>query len=86
MDAHDPNSFLGVKQGPDSALKIEIEDIMRNLFYQLDTLSNFHFTPKPPQKEATITTQNVPAIMLEDAIPIGVSQGQTKTPKEVYNV
>ena len=49
-------------------------------------MSNFSFTPKPPSKEATITTQNVPAIMLEDALPIFVSQGQTKSAREVFSI
>jgi U3 small nucleolar ribonucleoprotein component len=52
----------------------------------LDCLSNLNFTPKPPAKEASILTQNVPAIMLEDAIPISMSVGDTKSAKEVFTI
>jgi len=58
--------------------------LMKNLFYQLDTLSNFHTVPKPPSKEAKILTQNVPAMMLEDAIPINVSDAFVKSEKEHF--
>jgi U3 small nucleolar ribonucleoprotein component len=47
---------------------------MRTLFYQLDQLSNLHFTPRPPgDTEASIATQNVPSLMIEEAIPIAVN-------------
>jgi U3 small nucleolar ribonucleoprotein component len=46
---------------------------MKNLFYQLDQLSNLHFTPRPADLEAKISTQNVPSLMIEDAIPIAVN-------------
>ena len=73
-------------KGPDAALKREIEDLSKELFLKLDTLSNFHFTPRAPRTEATISTQNVPSIMLEDAIPIAVGAGQTKSASEVFRV
>jgi hypothetical protein len=37
-------------------------------------------------KEATIRTQNVPALQLEEAIPIGVSEGGVKTAREVFKI
>lgn len=55
---------------------------MRNL----NQLSNVHFTPKRLTKETTIRTQNVPALKMEEAIPIGVSVGNTKSAKEVFEV
>ena len=48
------------------ALKTEIDDIEAVLFYNLDSLANFAYTPKPFQKEGKIITKNVPAIMMED--------------------
>lgn len=60
---------------------------MKTLFYQLDQLSNLHFTPKPGGlNEATISTQNVPSLMIEDALPISVSTGQNKSAREVFSI
>jgi len=45
----DPNAYLANDlTGTDSGLKKEVDSIITNLFYQLDCLSNFNFTPKPP--------------------------------------
>ena len=55
---------------------------MRNL----NQLSNIHYTPKKLTKESQIRTQNVPALQLEEAIPIGVSQGKLKSAKEVFSI
>jgi hypothetical protein len=42
-----PEAFLESElSGPDAPLKREIEDIAKTLFNNLDTLSNFHYTPK----------------------------------------
>lgn len=50
-----PEDFLQSElAGPDAALKHEIEDIAKDLFQNLETLSNFHFTPKAPRTESTI--------------------------------
>lgn len=60
---------------------------MRTLYYQLDQLSNLHFTPRPAGlNEASISTQNVPSLMIEDAIPIAVSTGQSKSAREVFSI
>lgn len=66
-----PEAFLEQELvGPDAPLKREIEEISKDLFANLDTLSNFHFTPKTARVENQIQTQNVPSLMLEDALPI----------------
>ncbi len=82
----DPTAYLNDLTGADSGLKQEISDLMKNLFYQLDQLSNFHFTPKPPSKDAQISTQNVPSIMIEEALPISVSTGMNKSAREVFSI
>ena len=82
-----PAAFLEAElAGPDAPLKREIEEIANNLFANLDTLSNFHFTPKVARIESSISTQNVPSLTLEDALPIMISKGQTKTAREVFQL
>lgn len=87
---NDPNAFLLQSNdltGADAALKKEISGLMKNLFYQLDQLSNLHFTPRPADLEAKISTQNVPSLMIEDAIPIAVNaSGQSKSSREVFSI
>ena len=83
----DPEAFLEAElNGPDAPLKREIEDISKELFQALDTLSNFYFTPRAPRTDASIQSQNVPALMLEDAIPIDVSKGKQRTTREVFTL
>lgn len=82
-----PESFLQTElSGPDGALKREIEDISKDLFQSLEVLCNFHYTPRAPKSDSQILTQNVPALMLEDALPINLSRGQTKSAKEIFSV
>lgn len=50
-----PEAFLEAElKGPDAPLKREIEDISKDLFQNLETLCNFHYTPKAPKTEASI--------------------------------
>lgn len=72
--------------GADSALKKDIDDLFNGLMRNLNQLSNIHFTPKRLTKETKIRTQNVPALTLEEAIPIGVSTGGTKSAREVFTI
>jgi hypothetical protein len=45
-----------------------------------------HFTPKYARIESQIQTQNVSSLQLEDALPIQVSKGQTKSAREVFQL
>jgi U3 small nucleolar RNA-associated protein MPP10 len=72
--------------GPDAALKREIEDVSKELFMKLDQLSNFHFVPRAPRTESTIQTQNVASLSLEEAVPIAIGAGMTKSARENFSV
>ena len=87
LASSNPEAFLeGELAGPDAPLKRECEDIAAELFNNLDSLANFHYTPKVAKTESQITTQNVPSLQLEEAIPIGVSKGSSKTAREIFSV
>lgn len=53
--SNDAEAFLETElNGPDAPLKREIEEISKDLFQNLEKLSNFHYTPKAPKTEASI--------------------------------
>ena len=82
-----PEDFLEKElNGPDAPLKREIEEISKDLFQNLETLSNFHYVPKAPKQEAQIQSKNVPALMLEEGIAFDVSKGKQKSAREVFKV
>jgi len=81
-----PDAFLDDLTGEDSNLKKEIDDIFNRLMTNLNQLSNVHFVSKRLKKESTIRTENVPALALEEAIPINVSKENTKSAREVFSI
>ncbi|KAE9019417.1 hypothetical protein PR002_g12812 [Phytophthora rubi] len=62
----------------------EIEVMFKSLCWKLDALSNYHFTPKPAVKELQVKPA-VPAIAMEEVVPISVSDASLKAPEEVYD-
>lgn len=60
----------------------EISVLFSSLCHNLDALSNFHMTPKPPREEMQVKSQ--PALNMEEAIPMAVSDARTKAPEEVF--
>lgn len=61
----------------------EIQQIYDNLCWKLDALSNFHFTPKPLVRELDVKPA-VPAISMEEVVPMATSDANLKAPEEIY--
>ena len=77
--------FLGAAaSGEEETNKKEQELFMlwKKLSNQLDSLTNFHFTPKPKFDDMAVRT-NVSAIQMEEVIPMGVSTDVAAAPEEI---
>lgn len=64
---------------------IEIGHLVAKLFYSLDSLSNYHFTPNPLTAEVQIRS-NVKAVTMEEAMPVAESSEAGVAPEEVYSM
>lgn len=60
-----------------------IIDLFAKLSYKLDALSNFHFTPRAPDVEISVRN-NVPAIAMEEILPMAVNPEIALAPHEIY--
>ncbi|KAI4126943.1 MAG: hypothetical protein LQ338_003465 [Usnochroma carphineum] len=83
----DPTSYVDKR---DEKLKKEhavIESLWADISAKLDSLSNWHYKPKPPQANITVIS-DVPKISMEDARPsAGEGMGAEESmlaPQEVY--
>ncbi|QID86105.1 U3 snoRNP protein [Saccharomyces pastorianus] len=63
----------------------EISELYSGLVYKLDVLSSVHFIPKPASSSLEIRVET-PAISMEDAQPLHMSNASTLAPQEIYNV
>lgn len=77
-DAHE-------KQTEEDAAKEEMKQLFANLCSHLDALSNYHFAPRPVADAADVQSrEDVPAIAMEEVLPLHVSQSRGVAPEEVY--
>ena len=76
----------GISSKPTEVNKdhVEIAELFAKLCYKLDALSNFHFTPKEPSLEV-IVKPNVPALSMEEILPMSVADSSARAPHEVYS-
>ena len=66
----------------EEAKRKEVEALFAKVCNRLDAMSNFHFTPKAAVTEIAIKPA-VPAIQMEETIPMGVAEEQTTAPQDV---
>lgn len=77
-DAHE-------KETEEDAAKEEMKKLFANLCSQLDALSNYHFAPRPVADEADVQNrEDVPAIAMEEVLPLHMSKSRGVAPEEVY--
>ncbi len=69
----------------EDAAKEEMRRLFANLCSQLDALSNYHFAPRPVADEADVQNrEDVPAIAMEEVLPLHVSRSRGIAPEEVH--
>ena len=55
-----------------------------SLCHSIDSLSNFHYTPRAPIDEPIVAKVSAPVISMEEAIPISLANEDVLAPAEVY--
>ena len=72
------------KQTEKDKAKEEMKQLFANLCSKLDALSNYHFAPRPIADEAEARPVTVPAIAMEEVLPLHVSDARGVAPEEVF--
>jgi U3 small nucleolar RNA-associated protein MPP10 len=72
------------QQEKQTAQEREIGELFAQLSYQLDSLCNFNFTPRPPRDEMQVVAQES-AIAMEEIIPDAVNAEQMLAPQDLYS-
>lgn len=76
---------MGIQQAtPDDDLKKEIDQLFKQVSFNLDVLSNLSFTPKVNLESSKIVP-NVASINLEEKTPMSFSKMHAKAPQELFN-
>lgn len=73
------------KLSVEDKVKNEMKSLFANLCSKLDALSNYHFAPRPMAADTEVRPITVPAIAMEEVLPIYVSDARGVAPEEVYN-
>jgi U3 small nucleolar RNA-associated protein MPP10 len=72
------------KLSGEDKIKNELKSMFANVCSKLDALSNYHFTPRPVSGDTEVRPITVPAIAMEEVLPIHVSDARGVAPEEVY--
>jgi U3 small nucleolar RNA-associated protein MPP10 len=73
------------KQTEEEKAKTQMKALFANLCSKLDALSNYHFAPRPIANDvAEVRPITVPAIAMEEVLPIHFSDARGVAPEEVY--
>ena len=72
------------KQSEEDKAKEEMKLLFANLCSKLDSLSNYHFAPRPIADEADVRPVTAAAIAMEEVLPLHVSDARGVAPEEVY--
>jgi U3 small nucleolar RNA-associated protein MPP10 len=64
-------NFLGLGENKQDKLRTDILDSFKEVNYYLDSLSNFHFTPRP------VAALKGEAVIVEERVPTSRWKGQT---------
>eukprot|EP00252_Welwitschia_mirabilis_P013251 TRINITY_DN29206_c0_g1_i1.p1 TRINITY_DN29206_c0_g1~~TRINITY_DN29206_c0_g1_i1.p1 ORF type:complete len:594 (-),score=170.04 TRINITY_DN29206_c0_g1_i1:407-2188(-) len=65
------------------AFKKEATHLFKKICIKLDALSHYHFAPKPVIEDMSIQA-NVPALAMEEVVPLAVSDASMLAPEEIY--
>ncbi|KAL7067450.1 putative Mpp10 protein [Cryptosporidium serpentis] len=63
--------------------KQELIELFAKVMHKLDSLSNQRFVPKQISAETNALTTNVPALKIEDTVPVIISEGSRLAPAEI---
>jgi len=72
------------KQTEEDKAKDEMKQLFAHLCSKLDALSNYHFAPRPIADEVAARPVTVPAIAMEEVLPLHVSDARGIAPEEVF--